>query len=145
MNPKARQNNLLVHEVENEVVVYDTEGTRAHCLNPSAAKVWRLLDGNRSVSAIASELGVDQSVVELAVDDLANARLLDEAEPLPVSRRTALRRVAVAAAVGFLLPAVTSIAAPLAAHAQSGGTDLKTKGTKTKDTKSKDTKSKDPK
>jgi hypothetical protein len=120
MNPKARTDNLLIQELDGELVVYDPEHKRAHCLNPSATKVWRLLDGSRSVSAIASDLGFDQSVVDLAIDDLANARLLEEVEPLPVSRRTALRRVAAAAAVGFLLPAVSSIAAPLAAQAQSG-------------------------
>ena len=149
MNPKARHQNLLVQDVDNEVVVYDTARKRAHHLNPSAASVWRLLDGSRSIDAIAAELGVAESVVGLAIDDLANAGLLDTGEPLSVSRRSALRRAAAAAALGFLLPAVTSIAAPLAAHALSGGEGgVKAEGTKdskttkTKDTKTKDTKSK---
>lgn len=83
-------------------------------------KVWSLLDGKRSVSDIAGELHVDESVVALAVDDLAKARLLESSEPLSISRRSALRRVASAAAVGVLLPAVSSIPAPLAAMARSG-------------------------
>ena len=77
MNPKARHQNLLVQDVDNEVVVYDTARKRAHHLNPSAASVWRLLDGSRSINAIAAELGVAESVVGLAIDDLANAGLLD--------------------------------------------------------------------
>jgi hypothetical protein len=129
MAPKARTGRLLVHDVDDEVVVYDQEAKRAHRLNPSAAKVWRLLDGKRSVGTVAAELGVDASVVDLAIDDLANAGLLETAEPLPVSRRSALRKAAVAAAVGFVLPAVTSMAAPLAAQASSGTSIL---GLKTK-------------
>ena len=123
MTPKARENNLLAHEVEDETVVYDRTQQQAHRLNETVTKVWSLLDGKRSVSEIAGELQVDESVVALAVDDLANAQLLESSEPLSVSRRSALRRVASAAAVGVLLPAVTTITAPLAVMAQSGGGD----------------------
>lgn len=122
MNPKARDSHLLVHQVEDEMVVYDRTQKRAHRLNEAVAKVWSLLDGERSVDEIAGELELDESVVALAVDDLANAQLLESSEPLSVSRRSALRRVASAAAVGVLLPVVASIPAPLAAEAASGNT-----------------------
>ena len=121
MNPKARDSHLLVHQVEDEMVVYDRTQKRAHRLNVAVAKVWSLLDGERSVNEIAGELEVDESVVALAVDDLAKAQLLESSEPLSVSRRSALRRVASAAAVGVLLPVVASIPAPLAAEAESDG------------------------
>ena len=121
MAPKAREDSLLIHHVEDEMVVYDKTQKQAHRLNEAVAKVWVRLDGKRSVSEIAGELNVYESVVALAVDDLASAQLLESGERLAVSRRKALRRVASAAAVGFLLPAVTSIAAPSAAMAQSEG------------------------
>ena len=35
------------------------------------------MDGESSVSEIAGDLAVDESVVALAVDDLANAQLLE--------------------------------------------------------------------
>ena len=79
------------------------------------------------MNEIAGELEMDESVVALAVDDLANAQLLETSEPLSVSRRSALRRVAGAAAVGVLLPVVTSIPAPLAAMANSGNAFGKSK------------------
>lgn len=120
VTPTPRTTQILTYEVDGEIVVYDQAQKRAHRLNPGAARVWRLLDGKRSAAAIASDLGVDASVVDLALDDLATARLLESRQPLSVSRRSALRRVAVAAAVGFVLPAVTSMAAPLPAQAQSG-------------------------
>ena len=119
MTPKTRDDNLLVHQVEDEIVVYDRTRKEAHRLNKSVTKVWSRLDGKRSVSEIAGELDVDESVVALAIDDLANAQLLESGEPLSISRRSALRRVASAAAVGVLLPVVTSIPAPLAAMARS--------------------------
>ena len=120
MTPKARESHLLIHQVEDEMVVYDRKRKRAHRLNEAAAKVWNLLDGERTVSEIAGDLDVDESVVALAVDHLTNAQLLESSEPLSVSRRSALRTVATAAAIGVLLPVVTSIPAPLAAMAQSG-------------------------
>ena len=119
MPPKTRDDNLLVHQVEDEIVVYDRTRKEAHRLNKSVAKVWSRLDGKRSMSEIASGLDLDESVVALAIDDLANAQLLESSEPLSVSRRSALRRVASGAAVGVLLPVVTSIPAPLAAMARS--------------------------
>ncbi len=120
MTPKARKNHLLVHQIDDETVVYDKERKRAHRLNNTATRVWSLLDGNRTTSEIAGDLDVDESVVTLSVDHLASAHLLESGEPLSVSRRKAVLKIASAAAVGFLLPAVTSIAAPFAAQAQSG-------------------------
>ena len=135
MTPKPRESHLLVHQIEDELVIYDKSRKQAHRLNTTAAKVWSLLDGRRTTAEIAAELDVDESVVALSVDDLASAHLLQSVEPLSISRRTALGRVASAAAIGFLLPAVTSIAAPFAAQAQSA--DDKDKD-KDKDDKDKD-------
>ena len=128
MTPKTRGDNLLVYQVEAEMVVYDRKAKLAHRLNEAAAKVWSRLDGERSVGEIAGDLEVEESVVALAVDDLANAELLESSEPLSVSRRSALRRVASAVAIGVLLPVVTCIPAPLAAMAQSGHAYGKGKG-----------------
>ena len=116
MTPKTRVDNLLVHQVEDEMVVYDKTRKKAHRLNEAVAKVWSRLDGKRTVGEIAGGLDLDESVVALAIDDLANAQLLETSEPLSVSRRSALRRVARGVAAGVVLPVVTSIPAPLAAN-----------------------------
>ena len=39
--PAAREARLLVRELAEEVLVYDEEGHRAHCLNRTAALVWK--------------------------------------------------------------------------------------------------------
>jgi hypothetical protein len=120
VNPRAREKDVLFHAVDDEMVVYDAVRKEAHRLNATLSKVWSRLDGERTIAEIAAEVEMDESVVSLSVDELASVELLEAGEALTVSRRAALRRVAGAAAVGFVLPAVTSIAAPMAAHAASG-------------------------
>ena len=41
MLPVRRAEGLIVQEVAEETVVYDQKGHRAHCLNKTAALVWR--------------------------------------------------------------------------------------------------------
>lgn len=128
MRPLARTENLLKREIDGEVVVYDLERDKAHCLNPTAAAVFRLADGTRNVDALArdlhDELGVpeDEGVVLLALDRLREARLLDlsvdVSEARGYTRRQALERLGVgAAAAGAMLPVVKSLLAPTAAQA----------------------------
>ena len=56
MLPQARQNNLLVRELMDELVVYDQERAEAHNLNRTAAFVRRLCDGHTSVPEMAATL-----------------------------------------------------------------------------------------
>ena len=114
--PRVRLD-CLSREFGDDVLVYDLQRDMGHCLNSTAAAAWKLCDGNSSPSQIARTLSrrlsaqVDEQVVLLALDQLANAHLLVEPE-VPVelpSRRVAIRRIAVAAAI--VLPLVTSIVA----------------------------------
>ena len=51
--PKA---GLVVQPVDGEVVIYDPEADALHHLEPTAAAVWTLLNGDRSVRAVAADL-----------------------------------------------------------------------------------------
>jgi hypothetical protein len=122
--PRARED-CLSREFGNEVLVYDLQRDMGHCLNSTAAAAWKLCDGNNSPPQIARTLSrqlsarVDESVVLLALDQLVDAHLLVEPE-VPIerpSRRVAIRRIAVVAAIA--LPLVTSIVAPTPAQAAS--------------------------
>ena len=124
MKPTRRTEALVVTELEGEVLVYDLERHRAHCLNPPAAVVFKHCDGTRSVEDLARLLGshwgapADAECVWLALDRLGRARLLREPVKRPrevgrLSRRDLVRRIGIA----VLLPAVTSILAPTAAQA----------------------------
>jgi hypothetical protein len=124
MNPARRRDGLVVTELMGEVLVYDLERHRAHCLNAAAAVVFKHCDGTRSIDDLASllerELGAaaDPECVWLALDHLGRARLLHQRLKRPPeagrpSRRELLRRIGVA----VLLPAVTSVLAPTPAQA----------------------------
>ncbi len=124
--PKARQKDLVVEELPNETLVYDLERNKAHCLNPTAALVWSRCDGKTSVADMAGlleremDLPADESLVWMALDRLGKARLLEEPVKLPgeaarYSRREMMRTLGRVAGLTLLLPAVSSIVAPLAA------------------------------
>ena len=121
MGLEARSNNLLVHNVGAEMVVYDRDRQTAHRLNETATAVWQRLDGRTSATRIASDLRCDPNVVIMAIDHLQGAHLLEAKDPSPVSRRSAVRKVARLAAAGLVLPVVSSISAPMPAMAASGG------------------------
>jgi hypothetical protein len=124
--PTARKDDLTVRELPEETLVYDRRQNRAHCLNATAALVWRHCDGNTSLDELARivsrELAIaGQSVVTLALEQLAHRRLLDEAPPpLPpaerLSRRDALKKLALTAAV---LPLVLTVTPRVAAQTLS--------------------------
>ena len=128
--PLARRDNLVVTDAADEVLVYDLQRHQAHCLNRTAALVWRSADGQRSVSALAALLEesfhtpTSEAVVWLALRQLGDAHLLNERTPFLqgdlTSRRALLRRASVGLVAGtLLLPAVQSIVAPRAAQAAS--------------------------
>lgn len=124
MNPRKRDEGMLVKPIGDETVVYDVERLRAHSLEPLAACIWAACDGGRSVNEVATrvsaELGqiVPTEVVLLTLRRLERAELMQTRQPrplsLPCSRRTLMTRVA---ALGGL--AVFSTVLPTPAQAQT--------------------------
>ena len=129
MKPVARTAGLVIRELGGETLVYDLESHQAHCLNGTAALVFRHADGSRSVADIAAAVAreadsiADESVVRLALEKLTQALLVQggpgHAEPTRADpthgRREALRRVGIGAAL--LAPVVTSLLVPTPAEA----------------------------
>ncbi len=128
--PRAREDELVVEELPDEILVYDLKSHKASCLNRTAALVWRHCDGQTTVAEMATmlenelEIPADEAVVWMALDRLGRSRLLTEQVTLPAdraeySRRAVLRTIGRAAGIALLLPVVESIVAPTAAHAQT--------------------------
>jgi hypothetical protein len=126
--PRQRTYDLVVHDLPDEVLVYDRRSDRAHCLNHTAALVWRACDGTRAPQEIAGKLTIEldapvsEDLVLIALAQLDKFHLLEPSRlyslPQPaISRREMVRTLAVAGAVA--LPVITSIVAPTPAQAGS--------------------------
>ncbi|MEZ5424020.1 MAG: PqqD family protein [Pyrinomonadaceae bacterium] len=122
--PKARKRGLVVQEMPGEMLVYDTETNKAHCLNDSAAFVWTSCNGVNTVSDIIREFEanakgtVTQDFVWLAIDQLSSKGLLEtKIEPRfkGKSRRDVLKTIGLASVAA--LPIIASLAAPQSALA----------------------------
>jgi hypothetical protein len=120
--PTARKTGLVVQEVPDEVLVYDLDTNKAHCLNKTAAVVWQSCNGKNSISDIASIVGSGASdeVVWLAIDQLNENNLLEvemKADFAGQSRRDVLKKIGLAAVVA--MPIVASLVAPKSALASA--------------------------
>jgi len=113
--PVARKSGLVVQEMPDEVLVYDLNTNKAHCLNQTAARVWKACDGKTSISEIASSFGKDahEDLIWLAVDQLNESELLDgrvASKFKGQSRREVLKKIGLASVVA--LPVIASLVAP---------------------------------
>lgn len=125
--PRARREGLVIQELPDEVLVYDRERDKAHCLNQTAALVWGYCDGSTAVSTMARHLErdlkttkVDEKIVWYALDQLSKDHLLEDSIVPPtvlggMSRRQMVQALGVAAVIA--IPLVTSIVAPTPAQA----------------------------
>ena len=125
-HPLMRTERLIVDELPDEVLVYDLDRHLAHCLNLTAAGVWKHCDGRSSPAEIARRLQDELRVpckedhVWLALRQLEKIHLLARPVILPpqlagLSRRQMVRALGIAAAVAA--PIVISIISPTAAQA----------------------------
>ena len=116
--PFARQKGLITRELSDEVLVYDLERNKAHCLNLTSARVWKYCDGKTTVAEMVRLLNKDSStpftndLVLLALSQLKKFHLLQTPIQLPfISRRDLVFKYAPAAVI---LPAILTITAPTA-------------------------------
>ena len=124
--PTARKTDLVVQEMPDELLIYDTKNNKAHCLNRTAAFVWKSCDGHTSVADIAglfhaeADSKMSEDMVWLAIDQLNESDLL-EREIKSVfagqSRRDVIKKIGFASVIA--LPVVASLVAPKNAMAAS--------------------------
>lgn len=119
--PLARTADLVTKEVADEVLVYDLRNHKAHCLNRTAATVWKYCDGQTTVIELAVRLkndlnlALDHATIWQALDRLNKADLLEEsvtslAGSTRLGRRDAVRKLGLGSAIA--IPIVMSIVAP---------------------------------
>ena len=125
--PQARRTGLIIQEVDGEILIYDQNTNKAHCLNQTAAKVWKYCDGETTLieacEALSCDLdtAVDEKLVWYAVDQFSKDNLLEKGIEQPafiiagMNRRQMVRTLGLAAVIA--VPLVTSIIAPTPAQA----------------------------
>jgi Coenzyme PQQ synthesis protein D (PqqD) len=129
-NPRKTEIDMIAEEVHSEVVLYDKQRNRAHCLNRTAAFVREQCDGNTPVGEIVAraqaqlELPEAEGVVMLTLKGLSKAGLIEgdlalDANGSGFTRREVARKVLLVGASPLVLPFVSSILAPTAARAKS--------------------------
>jgi hypothetical protein len=126
--PAARPSGAFsaVRTADGEVVLFDAERVTYHTLNGVAHAIWSRCDRSRSVTALRTLLredGYDLSseAIELGLLELHEAGLLEpDAGMAELVERRALVKAALAGVAGaVLLPAVSSVSAPVAAETES--------------------------
>lgn len=119
--PLARSEQLIIEELEDEVLVYDQSTDLAHCLSPTAARVWRACDGYTMTDALANKLGLDDATVARTLEELESCSLFEAGTgPSAGSTRRELTiRMAKVGGVVAATPLIYSIAAPTPALAAS--------------------------
>ena len=126
--PTARQERLVVQELPEETLIYDLDRDKAHCLNQTAAFIWKHCDGRTTIAMAHQRLEemfgapVDEEMIWLALDQLEKFDLLQERIIRPhgmdlLSRRSVMRSMGIAAVIA--VPLITSIVAPTVQAASS--------------------------
>ncbi len=124
--PQARKERLLIEILPDEVLVYDLDRKKAHCLNKTAALIWNYCDGETTIYEMGiilqdqSSTRVGEDVVWFGLDQLRRARLIDEIPAssnqwAKLSRRELVKQIGLAVSI----PLVVSILAPTASAALS--------------------------
>lgn len=117
--PVARKEGLVIQEMPDEILVYDLETNKAHCLNQTAASVWKSCDGVSSIAAIKTKLEkefkttIPEDLVWLALDQLSKDKLLEkevETKISGLSRRDVIKRIGFASMAA--LPVVAMLSFP---------------------------------
>lgn len=124
--PVARKDGLVIQETSDEVLVYDLTSNKAHCLNQTAAFIWKSCNGNNSIPDIIKRfeietgVGVHEDLVWLAIDQLNDKNLLEKeitAKFAGKSRREVIKKLGLATVVA--LPIVASLTAPTSVMAST--------------------------
>ena len=116
--PRPRSCGVASQEVDGELLLYVGQTHQASCLNASAARIWELCDGDRTVDEIATRAKLEPDIVAHAVKQLGEAGLLENAAGslggVDLSRRRMLVGVGLVA-----IPIILLVTAPSARAASS--------------------------
>lgn len=122
--PIARTENLLVQNLDKEILIYDLLTNKAYCLNETSAIIYQACGSKTSFDALKRKYKFTDEIIFLALDELKENNLIAGNQYLVspftgMNRREIIRKVGLASMVA--LPVISSLIAPVAANAASGG------------------------
>jgi hypothetical protein len=120
--PSGRTKGVVVQNLENEVLVYDTASHKAYNLNEIAAIVFNCCDGKTTFNEIITKYNLTAEIIYLTLDELKKRNLLEnganyDSPFASLSRREVIRQVGLASMIA--LPAISTLIAPTVASASS--------------------------
>lgn len=127
--PKARDKDVVVQQLGDEVLVYDLKSNQAFCLNETSALIWQMCDGQTSVSDMSRRLtgefkeSAGEDLVWFAIDELKRSNLIANSAEFTnrfegFNRRDVIKKVGLASMIA--LPLISAMIAPSAVNAASG-------------------------
>lgn len=118
--PKARTDNIVTQDLNDEILIYDRTTDRMLCLNETSAKVFNACDGVTTFAELKAKYQLTDEIIFLTLDELKKNDLLAGEYKSPfagISRREAVRKAGLASMIA--LPLIAGITAPQASQAAS--------------------------
>lgn len=131
IKPKTRHDDILTQELMDEILIYDKPHDKVYCLNHTLSAVYNACDGNRTLAQIKEAVSaqikapVSDEFILFALKQLDEKDLMANAEELKgqinltIPRRELIKKAGLATMVA--LPVISTLVAPSAANAASGG------------------------
>lgn len=122
--PIAKTNDCVVQNLNDEILIYNLTDNKAFCLNKTSAIVYQSCDGETTFAELQKQSGFTEDMIHLTISELEKQGFVeipsDYVSPLNgMSRREAVKKVGLATMVA--LPVISSVIAPQALNAASGG------------------------
>lgn len=114
--PKIRTG-FIVQELDNEVLIYDTNANKSYCLNSTARIVFNACDGKN----LFSDLELPDDLIFFTLDEFKKNDLIEDDYVSPfagINRREVIKKVGLGTMIA--LPVISGLIAPSAAMAASG-------------------------
>lgn len=121
--PSARNSDIVVQDLRQEVLIYDSKLNKAYCLNETASRVFRACNGTTTFAELKTTYGFSEDLILLSIGELQAAGLIENKSGIYInglSRRSLIKRAGLSSVAA--LPLVSVLVAPKASSAASGQT-----------------------
>ena len=123
--PVARNSDIVVQNLNEEVLIYDLITDQAYCLNRTSAIVFNACDGATTFDELKKRHKFNDELIHFALDQLNKENLLAKTAGgyqsvfAGMSRREVIKRIGLTTSAMIALPFISGAAAPSPTQAQS--------------------------